>query len=111
MTRDHKCWTYVKAHQRASDGRGAFLGLRNHYLGSNSVNTLASGAEHTIQRTSYTHETKRWNFESYVSVHKEQHQILQQLKDDHGYKGLDEGTKVRHLLAGIKADKLNTIKA
>ena len=68
-----------------------------------------------VQRPSYKpqstiKEGKRWNFETYVSLHKEQHQILQQLEDDHGYKGVDEGTKVRYLLAGIKTDKLNTIK-
>lgn len=46
----------------------------------------------------------------YVSLHKAQHQVLQQLKDEHDYKGLDEGTRVRHLLAGIKENKLGTIK-
>ena len=111
LTRDHKCWTYVKPHQRARDGREAFLPLRKHYLGTNNVNNMASSAETKLQNTSYTKEGKRWNFESYVSLHKEQHQILQQLEDDHQYKGIDEGSKVRFLLAGIKMDKLNTIKA
>jgi hypothetical protein len=46
----------------------------------------------------------------YVSIHKEQHQILEQLEEDHGYKGIDEGTKVHYLLSGIKTNKLNTIK-
>ena len=72
---------------------------------------MASSAETKLQNTTYTKEGKRWNFESYVSLHKEQHQILQQLEDDHQYKGIDEGSKVRFLLAGIKTDKLNTIKA
>ena len=111
LTRDHKCWTYVKPHQRARDGREAFLALRKHYLGTNNVNNMASSAETKLQNTSYTKEGKRWNFETYVSLHKEQHQILQQLEDDHQYKGIDEGSKDRFLLAGIKTDKLNTIKA
>ena len=111
LTRDHKCWTYVKPFQRARDGRAAFLALRAHYLGTNMVNNMASGAETKLQNATYSKEGKRWNFESYVSTHKEQHQILQQLEEDHNYKGLDEGTKVRFLLAGIKTDKLDTIKA
>jgi hypothetical protein len=58
----------------------------------------------------YTKEGKRWNFETYVSAHKEQHQILEQLEMDYGYRGMDEGSKVRHLISGIQTDKLSTIK-
>jgi hypothetical protein len=43
-------------------------------------------------------------------MHKEQHQILKQLEEDHGYKGIGKGTKVRYLLSGIKTNKLNTVK-
>ncbi len=32
VTRDDKCWTYVKPFQRTRDGRGAFLALHTHYL-------------------------------------------------------------------------------
>jgi hypothetical protein len=71
---------------------------------------VASGAEHVLHIARYQNESKRFNFESYVSIHKEQHQILEQLEEDHGYKGIDEGTKVRYLLSGIKTDKLNTFE-
>jgi hypothetical protein len=111
LTSDHKCWTYMKPYSRTRDGRGAFLSLKGHYLGINSVNAMASKAETKIRDAVYTKETKRWNFESYVSTHKDQHQILQQLEEDHGYKGMDDGTKVRFLLAGIKTNSLDTIKA
>jgi hypothetical protein len=110
LVRNHKCYTYIKGFARARDGRAAFLALRDHYLGINNVNRLASGAEHMLHTARYQNESKRFNFESYVSIHKEQHQILEQLEEDHGYKGMDEGTKVRHLLNGIKTDKLNVIK-
>jgi hypothetical protein len=58
----------------------------------------------------YTKEGKRWNFETYVSAHKEQHQILEQLETDYGYSGMDDGSKVRHLIAGIQTNTLYTIK-
>ena len=111
LTRNHKCWVYLKPHLRARDGRAAFLALRQHYLGANNVNNMAPSAESKLQITTYSKEGKRWNFESYVSLHKEQHQILQQLELDHGYKGIDDGTKVQFLLDGIKSEKLNTVKA
>ena len=43
-------------------------------------------------------------------VHKEQHHVLISL-EEHGYKGIDERSKVRHLIEGIKSAKLDTIKA
>ena len=39
----------------------------------------------------------------------QQHSILEGLVA-HGYAGIDERSKVRHLLAGIKTNKLNAIK-
>jgi hypothetical protein len=108
LTRSHLCWTYIKGFARARDGRAAFLKLREHYLGINNVNNMASKAKKTIAKLVYTKEGKRWNFEA--SGHKEQHQILEQLEKDYGYKCMDKGTKVRHLIAGIQTDKLETIK-
>jgi hypothetical protein len=58
----------------------------------------------------YTKEGKLWNFATYVSGHKEQHQILEQLEVNSGYNGLDDGPKVRHLSTGIHTDKLDTTK-
>lgn len=110
LCRSHLCWTYIKGFARARDGRAAFLMLRSHYLGINNVNGLASKAENAFYRLMYSKETKRFNFETYVSGHKEQHQILEELEIEYDYKGMDEGTKVRHLIAGIKTDKLDTIK-
>jgi hypothetical protein len=109
LTRDHACWTYVKPAQRARDGRDAYLRLFDHYLGPNNANNLASAAEAKLRKTSYTSERKRWNFERYVNTQKEQHNILEGLTQ-YGYSGIDEGTKVRVLLEGIKIDKLDSVK-
>jgi hypothetical protein len=42
--------------------------------------------------------------------HAEQHTVLNGLTD-YGYSGIDNGTKVRKLMAGIKTDALDTVKA
>jgi hypothetical protein len=45
-----------------------------------------------------------------VQIHAEQHAVLNGLTD-YGYSGIDNGTKVRKLMAGIKTDTLDTVKA
>lgn len=109
LTRSHECWTYVRPAQRARDGRLAFYGLEDHYLGVNNVDNMSSLAEHRLTTTTYKGELRRWNFEKYVQVHVNQHNILENLVQ-HGYAGLDERSKVRHLMKGIKTDRLDSVK-
>ena len=73
------------------------------------MDNLSSGAEKNIELAQYSGENKRWNFDKYVRVHLDQHQILTDLKE-HGYSGIDERSKVRHLLKGIKTDALDVVK-
>jgi hypothetical protein len=63
ITRAHDCWTYVKPAQRTKDGRHAFLLLRDHFLGHNIVDNMASEAESNIGSVSYTGERKKWTWE------------------------------------------------
>ena len=109
ITRDQDCWTYVRPSQRFRDGRGAFIGLKQHYLGANSVDNQASRAESKLNTLSYTGEKRRWNFEKFVREHKDQHQVLERLTA-HGYSGIDERSKVRLLMTGIKTKELDTVK-
>jgi len=59
MTRGTDCWTYVCPAQRTRDGRMAFRGLKDHYLGPNSVDTQSSTAERILQLTTYHGEKRR----------------------------------------------------
>lgn len=109
LSRDHECWSYVRPAQRTRDGRVAFFGLKGHYLGINNVDNMSAEAEKKLSTTTYAGEQRRWNFEKYVKVHVDQHAILQGLVE-HGYSGIDERSKVRHLLAGIKSAALDPVK-
>lgn len=109
LTRDQDCWSYVRPAQKTRDGRLAYLGLRGHYLGANNVDNMSARAEAKLRNTAYSGEKRRWNFEKYVKVHIDQHAILQGLVE-HGYSGVDERSKVRHLLHGIKTTSLDVIK-
>ena len=110
IMRDHDCWTYVRPAQRSRNGRLAYLGLYDHYLGENNVDTMSTRTESRLEKTTYSGEKRNWNFEKYVKVHADQHAILEGLVD-YGYAGIDERSKVRHLLKGIRTDKLDTIKS
>jgi hypothetical protein len=75
-----------------------------------NVDNMASEAEAKLGSASYTSEKKKWTWEKYVQIHAEQHAVLNGLTD-YGYSGIDNGTKVRKLMAGIKTDALDTLKA
>ena len=109
LLRDKECWSYVRTAQKDRDGRKAFLSLKGHYLGENNIDNMSTRAERKLQNTAYTGEKRRWNFERYVRVHVDQHNILEGLTK-HGYAGIDERSKVRHLVAGIKTKDLDSVK-
>jgi hypothetical protein len=46
---------------------------------------------------------------TYVRIHTEQHSVLNGLKD-YGYAGIDDSSKVRHLLKLIKTPELDVCK-
>lgn len=109
ITRDNDCWTYTKPVQRTRDGRLAFLSLYGHYLGVNNVDNMAAAAERQLQSASYMGEGRRWTFEKYIRLQVEQHHILENLVQ-FGYAGIDNRSKVRHLLDGIKTTKFDAVK-
>lgn len=109
MLRDKDCWTYMQRAHRTRDGRMAFMSLKEHYLGKNNVDNLATQAERKLQSTTYAGEGRRWDFEKFVKTHVDQHQILTDLTR-HGYAGIDPRSKVRYLLDGIKTNNLAAVK-
>lgn len=109
MTRNEDCWTYIKPSRGTRNGRAAFLDWKNHFLGPNNVDNQAAKAEATLANLSYTGERRNWNWEKYVSSHKDQHSILQGLTT-HGYAGIDDRSKVRRLMEGIKTTELDVVK-
>ena len=70
---------------------------------------MASTAERKLSTTTYAGEKKRWNFEKYVKVHMDQHQIIEGLVE-HRHAGFDECSKTRWLLDEIKTEELDIIK-
>jgi len=70
---------------------------------------MAAEAEYRLTHTSYQGEQRQWDFELYVKCHMDQHHILDGLCEQ-GYSGIDEWSKVRHLLDGIRTHAFEAVK-
>jgi hypothetical protein len=107
--KDHSAYQYMRPYKRQLDGVSAYVAIRNHYLGTNNVNNLATKLEAEFDVLTYTQETRRWTFEKYVNKHVELYNTAQDLVN-HGYCGIDAGSRVRKFLNGIKTDTLDVVK-
>ena len=74
------------------------------------MNNMASEAERLLVTTHYSGECKRFNFELYMKTKKDQHHILEGIKE-HGNVGINPRSQVRHLIEGIKITQFDTVKA
>jgi hypothetical protein len=95
------CFVNIKPSLRNRNGRDAYMILFDHFLGPKNMGNMASEAETKLTGTLYNGEKKCFTWEPYVRIHTEQHSVLNGLKD-YGYIGIDDSSKVRHLLKGIK---------
>ena len=102
-------FTVIKAAKKTRNGRLAYQLLYAHYLGPNNVGNMAGEAETVLNTVQYHGEKRQWNFEKYALMHLRQHLILEALMA-HGYVGIDPGSKVRYLLAGIRCSTLDAVK-
>jgi hypothetical protein len=110
MCTKHPCWVYIKPAQKGKNGSLAYELLFNHFLGPNNVGNMANAANTKLSSTLYNGEKKRFTWETYVRIHTEQHYVLNSLKE-YGYSGIDDSSKVCHLLKGIITTELGVYKA
>jgi hypothetical protein len=106
----HSCFIYIKPALRTRNGRDAYMLLFDHFLGPNNVVNMVSEAETKLTSILYNGEKKRFTWETYLRIHTEQHSVLNGLKD-YGYAGIDDSSKVRHLIKGIKTSEFIVCKA
>jgi hypothetical protein len=100
-------YEYMKVASKSKDGRRAYQALKEHYLGANNTNLLAAKYEKEIGDLSYTGDKRRWTLEKYINKHVEYYNILNGLKP-HGYAGIDNASRVRKLLNGIKCNDMES---
>lgn len=102
-------WPHMKAAKKNEDGREGFKLVYDNFLGPCHVDHMAAAAESVLANWQYKGEGAKHNFDTYSTKHVDQHNILESLVE-HGYHGIDEGSKVRHLNNGIMTTALDTVK-
>jgi hypothetical protein len=70
---------------------------------------MVSSDDTRLSITLYNGEKKMLTFETYVRIHTEQHAILNGLKE-YGCSGIDDCSKVRHLMKIMKTTELDFCK-
>jgi hypothetical protein len=96
--------------KKSKDGAAEYFSKCQYHLGANNVYNTAVTLEPELDTLSYSSETRRWNFEKYVSKYVELYNTAQDLAS-YGYSGIDNVSHARKLLRGIKTDTLDTVKS
>ncbi len=95
---------HIKPFKRNADGRREWIALKNHFLGPNNTNNVASEYEEKLNTLTYKGEKRKWTFQKYANQHTEYVNVLNDQKA-HGY-AIDETSRARKLPAGIKCSDL-----
>ena len=101
-------WLHGQSTKKEKNGRKLFRLLFDHYLGAEHVTHQANKVEARIASLSYKGEQRNWGWDKYVDAHIEQHIIAKNLMP-YGYSGIDERSKIRHLLGGISNPGLHPV--
>jgi hypothetical protein len=101
-------WLHGQSTKKEKNGRKLYRLLFDHYLGADHVAHQANKVEVRIANLSYKGEQKNWGWDKYVDAHIEQHIIAKNLMP-YGYSGIDERSKIRHLLGGISDPGLHPV--
>lgn len=99
-------WDCIKEFEDSEDGRRAYIGIRNHFMGSSYKEGIITAATHTINTSFYDGKHRNFTFEDYCTRMQGAYTDLER----HGEKK-EHAAQNREFLAGIKDPRLdNAVK-
>jgi hypothetical protein len=98
-------WSYILQYDATSDGRLAWISLRNHFEGEGFRNRNVEDAYTTLEHLNYEGEKKGFSFEKFLERHMECY-----LESARYNEPVLESKKVRDFLSRIKAPELQAAK-
>ena len=104
MFMDMDNYIYVKQRKSMQDGQCFSMSISN-FLALSMWSGRPQSQNGKLQSYHYDDERKAWDWNKYITLHKEQHDIIESLTD-YGYSGMDDGTKVCPFLQGNKNTEL-----
>ena len=102
---DSDGWSWVTSFEATKDGRGAYIALLQHYLGTSHQSLIKTTADANIENTYYDGDKRGFTFEKYCQIHKQAHKDLADFGE-----AMPEDRKVRKFLQGIRAQHLSQAK-
>ena len=105
---NHLMYVNIRRFARTQDGRSAYLALRQNVYGQSRIENILSKAEGDLESTFYTDEKPSFNFDTYVSIHRNAYNDMVQAPN---YAAPDDPTRVRKLLANIRSSNPKVIAA
>ena len=103
--------TSLKAHQRARDGRGAYLALCKHNLGSAKWDKVIEEAESYILRREWNGRNFRFSLKAHLARHRDAHNDMEKASQFIAYQIPDEHTRVGRLLKSITSKDPSVLAA
>ena len=105
---NNPAYVYMKPAVKPWNGRVAFHLLYQHYLGKSAVDQLITKAEAKLSTLAYSgKDSRHWTFKTHVS----QHALIDTLISRGLYLSIDDTSKVRYLLTGLKDPCVEAVKS
>jgi len=102
-------WAQVKK-IKGKNGRQVWRILHTVLLGGDRIMTTGSAIVAKLETFTYDGDKKNFNFNKYVTLHVEQHNLDADLAE-YGVSALDESLKILWFQNGIKCSALDAVKA
>jgi hypothetical protein len=102
-------WQHVKKYSTMQNGRQVWRTLQTFFFGGDRISTMHSDIILTLKTLYYSGDHKNYNFDTYCTVHVEQHNQLAALFE-FGVQDLDEAMKIHYFEEGIKDDSFNSVQ-
>ena len=94
--------TSITRFQRRRDGRGAYMALVTHNLGSNKWEKMVEQAESALNNRIWNGKNSRYPLKIHISLHREAFNDLERASHHIPYNPPNEASRVRYSLASIQ---------
>ena len=101
MVRGTSFESSLKSHQRARDGRNAYLSLLQHNMGSSKWDKVIEEAETYVLRREWNGKNYRFTLKNHITKHREAHNELTRASQFVDYEIPNEHTRVSRLLKSL----------
>ena len=101
----------IKSFQRARDGRGAYLALCQHNLGSSKWDKIIDEAEGYAMRREWNGKNVRFTLRSHISKHREAHNEMMRASQFIDYELPNDHTRVGRLIKSITSRDPSIVSA